>query len=95
MLFKSLAVTAVLASSASAHLSARNVTRSCGTPHPTEAQIRASQQMLQQERARVASGELRSFATITVDTYFHVIAGSESEDDGYATVRKPACPVLS
>lgn len=87
MLFKSLAVTAAaaLAGSASAHLIARNTTRSCGTPDPTKAQVEVSQQMLRQERTRVAS---RQLAAIEVDTYFHVVAASESEADGYATVRK-------
>ncbi|RYP76949.1 hypothetical protein DL771_001502 [Monosporascus sp. 5C6A] len=84
MLFKSLAITAALAASTSAQLSPRNITRSCGTPLPTEAQIQASQQMLQDERVRITSGR-RPLRALTVDTYFHVVAASEAEEDGYVT----------
>ena len=86
MIFKSLALTAVLAAFVSAHLTPRRAIRSCGTPHPSEAQVETSRQMLEHERARVAEGVLRSERTIEVDTYFHVIAASESVEDGYATV---------
>ncbi|RYP28350.1 hypothetical protein DL767_007255 [Monosporascus sp. MG133] len=84
MLFKSVAITAALAASTSTQFSPRNITRSCGTPLPTEAQIQASQQMLQDERVRIASG-VRPLRALTVNTYFHVVAASKAEEDGYAT----------
>ena len=93
MLFKSLALTAALAVSVSTHVTPRGDTRSCGTPRPSEAQVEASRQMLENERARVAEGVLRSERTIKVDTYFHVIAASESVEDGYATVCRVTCRV--
>ncbi|RYP82296.1 hypothetical protein DL769_001698 [Monosporascus sp. CRB-8-3] len=83
MLFESVAITAALAASTSAQLS-HNITRSCGTPLLTEAQIQASQQMLQDERVRIASG-VRPLRALTVDTYFHAVAASKAEEDGYAT----------
>ncbi|OTA99080.1 hypothetical protein M426DRAFT_68492 [Hypoxylon sp. CI-4A] len=89
MLFKSAAAAAFLASSATARSVfpriADNSTRICGTPDPTPEQMAASEALLAKERESRARGEVRTLASFTVDTYFHVVASSESVDDGYLT----------
>ncbi|KAI0157979.1 Metalloprotease [Hypoxylon sp. FL1284] len=90
MLFKSLAATALLASSAAAHSYALpradgNTTRICGTPEPTKEQIAKSEAMLAKERELRAKGEPRVLQSFSVNTYFHVVTASTSVDDGYLT----------
>ncbi|KAI0883098.1 Metalloprotease [Annulohypoxylon maeteangense] len=89
MLFKSAATAALLASSAAAHYifprAGDNSTRLCGTPDPTPEQMAASEVMLQKEREMRVNGNFRALASITVNTYFHVVAASTSVADGYLT----------
>ncbi|KAI1372776.1 Metalloprotease [Hypoxylon crocopeplum] len=86
MLFKSAAVAALLALPAAAkYVFDGNSTRLCGTPEPTEAQIAASKAMLAKEREQRAKGEFNALASITVNTYFHVVASSTSISGGYLT----------
>ncbi|KAI0135869.1 Metalloprotease [Daldinia grandis] len=89
MLFKSVTAAALLAYTATAHYvfprADGNSTRRCGTPEPTEAQIAASQAMLAKEREMRAKGESRALRSISVNTYFHVVASSTSIGDGYIT----------
>lgn len=85
MQFKTLIASAFMAAVASGHGYPRGATRSCGTPGPTESQKEAARNMLEMERQRAASGELRGLQAFTVQTYFHVIAASETVEDGYIT----------
>ncbi|KAI1097983.1 Metalloprotease [Jackrogersella minutella] len=89
MFFKSFASAALLASSATAHLILErapvNVTKLCGTPEPTESQLAAAQAMYVKEKEDRENGLFRALASISVNTYFHVVASSESLDDGYLT----------
>ncbi|KAI1391663.1 Metalloprotease [Hypoxylon trugodes] len=83
------AATALLASSAAAQYMfprvSGNSTRLCGTPEPTEQQIAASQAMLAKEREIRLKGESRALRSFSVNAYFHVVASSQSLDDGYLT----------
>ncbi|KAI1481778.1 hypothetical protein K445DRAFT_308877 [Daldinia sp. EC12] len=88
MLFKSITAAALLVSTAGAHYvfpRDGNSTRLCGTPEPTEAQIAASQAMLEKEREMRAKGESRALRSFSVNAYFHVVASSTSLSDGYIT----------
>lgn len=86
MQFKVLIASALLAT-ASAQFN--NGTRLCGTPHPTEQQMAESRAMLEKERIALAKGEGRALAGFTVNTYFHVVASSNSLSGGYLTVWNP------
>ncbi|KAJ2990180.1 hypothetical protein NUW58_g3083 [Xylaria curta] len=81
MQFKALIASALLAT-ASAQL---NVTRLCGTPDPTPQQMAETRAMLEKERIALAKGEQRIQAGFTVNTYFHVVASSNSASGGYLT----------
>ncbi|KAI1128645.1 metalloprotease [Nemania abortiva] len=81
MQFKALIASALLAT-ASAQF---NVTRLCGTPEPTTQQKAESYAMLERERIALAKGNNRALAGFTVNTYFHVVASSNSASGGYLT----------
>lgn len=88
MLFSGLILPALLAGSIAAHPGIRSEAGLdfCGTPAPTEEQIQASKFLLERERLQVRSASER---TLKVDTVFHVVAASESQEDGYVTVSLP------
>ncbi|KAH6641835.1 hypothetical protein F5144DRAFT_591006 [Chaetomium tenue] len=52
----------------------------CGAPEPDAEHIRVSQQFAAQEASLRASGNFSIQATVTVDTYFHVVHRSSSDD---------------
>ncbi|KAI1773048.1 Metalloprotease [Hypoxylon cercidicola] len=92
MFFKSAVAAALLASSAAAqsYMFPRadgNMTRICGTPEPTEAQIAASEAMLARERELRVKGESRALRAFSVNTYFHVVTASTRVADGYLTTK--------
>ncbi|KAL2158250.1 hypothetical protein VTH06DRAFT_4570 [Thermothelomyces fergusii] len=58
-------------------------TFACGAPEPDAEHIRISQQFAAQEAELLASGNLTTQATISVDVYFHVVARSTSLSGGY------------
>lgn len=64
----------------------------CGAPEPDPEHIEISKQFAVQEAAALAAGNFSAMATITVDTYFHVVASSTSLSGGYLTVRFPEEP---
>ena len=57
----------------------------CGAPDPSRAQLSAAAELSFQESVDRREG-FRS-AMITVNTYFHVVAKSSNEADGYLSVR--------
>lgn len=81
MFFKSVFLAALAASHAVAQ-------RACGAPEPTEEEIAIAKSFYQIEKeARLAGNATSAAATITVNTYFHVLAASSSASGGYLTVR--------
>ncbi|KAI1108550.1 metalloprotease [Nemania sp. NC0429] len=82
MQFKALIASALLATASAAKF---NTTRLCGTPDPTPQQFAESQAMLAKERLALSKGESRALAGFTVNTYFHVVASSNSLSGGYLT----------
>lgn len=83
MLLKTFLSSCLTASVVTAH-AIRGATKfSCGTPRPSEAQIATSNRLAQKEAEARAAGNFATRATIEVDTYFHVVASSKSESDGY------------
>lgn len=63
--------------------------RLCGTPEPTEAQIAEAKALYVKEQAtRLAGNTTRQLAAadITVNTYFHVVASSQTTAGGYLSV---------
>lgn len=77
MFLKQLLLPAFLAASITAHPGAhpRAGPSFCGTPSPTEEQIKASKSLLQYERSHL---RLMAERRLKVDTYFHNVAASES-----------------
>ena len=57
----------------------------CGSPEPDAEHIRVSQQFAAQEASLRATGNFSIQATVTVDTYFHVVYGSSSDDISVST----------
>jgi hypothetical protein len=62
----------------------------CAAPEPDAEHRRISQMFAAQEAEVAASGNFTMMATVTIDTYFHVVASSTSLSGGYVTV----CPPL-
>ncbi|CCF40023.1 hypothetical protein CH063_10702 [Colletotrichum higginsianum] len=81
---------AVLAAVASAAVTGERGRLGCGTHEPTPEQIEIAKQLAEQEAAaaNATSGEfsLAAAATINVNTYFHVVASSQTVANGYITV---------
>jgi len=85
MLAKSLLISILSASSTQAlALSGRATSRTCGTKSPS-AEHRAISAALAAEEANGSS--IQPLTTTDVDVYFHVVAASESPEDGYISVR--------
>ncbi|OBR06816.1 Metalloprotease [Colletotrichum higginsianum IMI 349063] len=80
---------AVLAAVASAAVTGERGRLGCGTHEPTPEQIEIAKQLAEQEAAaaNATSGEfsLAAAATINVNTYFHVVASSQTVANGYIT----------
>ncbi|KAL2118670.1 hypothetical protein VTJ04DRAFT_8330 [Mycothermus thermophilus] len=57
----------------------------CAAPEPDAEHRRISQMFAAQEAEVVASGNFTMMATVTIDTYFHVVASSTSLSGGYVT----------
>ncbi|KAI9147236.1 Extracellular metalloprotease [Paramyrothecium foliicola] len=61
------------------------ITQLCGNPEPTEEQQQVAKDFLQQERLlRTGSAPVKR-QTISVDTYFHILADAETVEGGYLT----------
>jgi hypothetical protein len=60
----------------------------CGTPQPSKAHMAMSAQFAAKEDAFRIAGNV-SLAAISVPTYFHVVATSTKEADGYLSVFPP------
>lgn len=85
MLFKAVFLTGLAASHAVAQ-------RVCGAPEPTEEEIAIAKSFYEVEKeARLAGNATSAAATIVVNTYFHVLATSNSAAGGYLTVRGLLC----
>lgn len=57
--------------------------RICGAPEPSAEQLAIANSFAVQEAMALAAGNLTERATITVNTYFHVLASSTSVSGGY------------
>jgi hypothetical protein len=92
MQLKATILSALLASTVSAAVAGtKHKVFSCGTKEPSAEHIKISQKFAAQEKEFAAAGGLSTAATISVDVYFHVVASSTAEADGYVTVR-PTSP---
>lgn len=61
--------------------------RQCGSPEPTPEQIAEAKALFKTESAlRLAGNATSRAADITVNTYFHVVATSQTRAGGYVTV---------
>lgn len=56
----------------------------CGAPDPSRAQIEAAKIL-----SEANNTELFRTETVTINTYFHIVATSKSEADGYLSVTLP------
>ncbi|KAK2043333.1 extracellular metalloprotease [Colletotrichum somersetense] len=76
-----------LASMASAAVAGERGGFGCGTHDPTPEHIEISKKLAQEEAANATLGNfgLTAAATITVPTYFHVVASSQTVANGYIT----------
>ena len=86
--------TLALAALGLAHLSSAHVLRTevpmerCGAPDPSQAQMEAAQALGQDNNTDRFRTE-----TVTVNTYFHIVATSKKEEDGYLSVNPlPSLP---
>lgn len=59
----------------------------CSTHDPSPEHIEISKKLAEEEAANAGNFSLMAAATITVDTYFHVVASSQTVANGYLTVR--------
>lgn len=90
MQFKSIVLSALAATSATAHSrrQAEGEARpfGCTAPRPTEAQLAVTAAIAEQEALEAnATITKRQASSITVDVYFHVVAASSALADGYVT----------
>lgn len=80
-----LAVALALTRLATAHVLGTGVPRlRCGTQAPTEEHLAAAAHFAEQETDEGLGFRAEN---ITVNTYFHVVAPSDREEDGYLSVR--------
>ncbi|KAL7268762.1 hypothetical protein RUND412_008600 [Rhizina undulata] len=56
--------------------------RKCGTPEPSQEMLEASAQMARQAAEDEVNGVVSFAATLTVDTYFHVLRSGTAESQG-------------
>lgn len=90
MYFKTSMLVGLMASAtALGHVIHKQNTFGCGAPEPSEAQIEKARLMNMQEQAVQEAGIQEAQAAISVSTWFHVVASSEAEEDGYVTVSLP------
>ena len=62
----------------------------CGAPNPSDAQMQAAAEFTENE-GDMAGGAFRA-GTVTVNTYFHVVASSDRVEDGYLSVSLTSLP---
>lgn len=65
----------------------------CGAPAPSDAQMQAAAEFTENEGDM--AGDAFRAGTVTVNTYFHVVASSDSEEDGYLSVSLTSLPFSS
>ncbi|EOD42929.1 Peptidase M43 pregnancy-associated plasma-A [Neofusicoccum parvum] len=86
MFFKTSMLAGLMASSTVlGHAIHKRDTFGCGAPEPSEALLEKARLMGVQEKAAKDAGIKFAKAAINVSTYFHVVAASEAEEDGYVT----------
>lgn len=56
--------------------------RKCDTPEPTKEQLQASSEMARQAAENASVGEFAAAATVTINTYFHVLRSGTSASQG-------------
>jgi len=84
-------ITAVMATGAASHVIRAPAVRNwCGTPHPTDNQLVKTKNLAEKEAVARLEGEMTIAEAIVVDTYFHIVTSTTSEEDGYLSVRSPA-----
>lgn len=76
----------LMASTALGHALHKRDTFGCGAPEPSEELLFKAGEMATQEKAVKESGIKFAQAAVSVPTWFHVVAASESEEDGYVSV---------
>ena len=87
-MFFSTLLTAVMATGAASHVIRAPAVRNwCGTPHPTDSQLVNTKSLAEQEALKRLAGEMTIAEAIVVDTYFHMVTSTTSEEDGYLSVR--------
>jgi hypothetical protein len=94
MFLKAIAHLALLASTATAHVT-RGVGRACGTKAPSQKHIQMTQAIAAEEQQMSLStggGSSHIAAGFVIDTWFHVVATSTRESDGYLSVRRLFLP---
>lgn len=75
----------LMASTALGHALHKRDTFGCGAPEPSEELLFKAGEMATQEKAVKESGIKFAQAAVSVPTWFHVVAASESEEDGYVS----------
>ncbi|KAL1634235.1 hypothetical protein SLS58_010779 [Diplodia intermedia] len=85
MFVKTSLLAGLMASVALGHSIHKRDTFGCGAPEPSEELLTKAGEMAMQEKAVKESGIKFAKAAISVPTWFHVVAASESEEDGYVT----------
>ncbi|KAL1614203.1 putative peptidase m43 pregnancy-associated plasma-a [Diplodia seriata] len=85
MFVKTSLLAGLMASVALGHGIHKRDTFGCGAPEPSEELLTKAGEMATQEKAVKESGIKFAQAAISVPTWFHVVAASESEEDGYVS----------
>lgn len=86
MFYKTSMLAGLMATTVLGHAVHKRDTFGCGAPEPSEALLETARQMSLQEQAVKESGLKMAQAAISVPTWFHVVAASQSEEDGYVSV---------
>lgn len=79
-----------LAGLASALSGTANARGRCGAPAPSDAQMQAAAEFTENEGDM--AGDAFRAGMVTVNTYFHVVASSDSVEDGYLSVSLTSLP---
>ncbi|KAF4313664.1 hypothetical protein SLS57_010268 [Botryosphaeria dothidea] len=85
MFYKTSMLAGLMATTVLGHAVHKRDTFGCGAPEPSEALLETARQMSLQEQAVKESGLKMAQAAISVPTWFHVVAASQSEEDGYVS----------
>lgn len=86
MFYKTSMLAGLMATTVLGHAVHKRDTFGCGAPEPSEALLETARQMSIQEQAVSDAGIKMAQAAVSIPTWFHVVAASRTEADGYVSV---------